>query len=355
MVLESSTDSITAGGALTLRAGSGIVLKDHLYSLSYRKPLVIDSDLLNAGVGTLTVASGKNVQSRDGALQVTAWDIDLQELWVGPDYYGARLDAGRSTVDIHASKEDQSIGLGAAHGQNMHVTDSELIRIVALQAVTFTRFGGGSIVVNSVSRKYSTKADSIVFGDPFGDVVTSAYKQAQIPQVKVQSYTTAADFESANTGTPRMEAATMVSMGSDIVVRWHPDIYSGRLSHRHDWIGLYPKGACADDDTTTHNRIHKCYVAWQYMQEGLSYGETRFTLQQYKVAGEYEVRYFYGDSPDGQGYYCITLGGTGSTYKQCVLRTQAIAGPIYVKQISALTNVPGLVEKYCDGSKKICQ
>ena len=76
---------------------------------------------------------------------------------------------------------------------------------------------------------------------------------------------------------------------------------------------------------------------------------------QYKSAGEYEIRYFYGDSTDGQGYRCITLGGTGATYKQCVLRARGVSGAIHVKQVPALTNTPGLVEKYCDGNQKVCE
>jgi len=355
MILESATGNITAVGALTLKAGAGMDVHDHFVSLASGADLVLNADQDGVNGGTLTVYAGKTIATSNGDLKVTAWDIDLQDGWEGGIYITASIDAGTATILLHASSEGQSMGVGST-AQDMHVTDSELLRMSAVSGVTFTRLGDGAIVINDVSRTYSTKLDSVVFGDPeAANVVSSKYKRAQIPQVKTQSYSTAADFV-VDAGTPRLElASSVVSLGEDVVVRWQPDVYSDRLSHERDWVGLFVKGDCANEETTAHNRLHKCYLASYYTTPGQSHGETRFSHSQYKEAGEYEVRYFYGDSTDGHGYRCVTLGGTGSTYTQCVLHAQSISAPIHIKQVAVLTNTPGLVEKYCDGNKKVCE
>merc|ERR1711907_316754 len=109
---------------------------------------------------------------------------------------------------------------------------------------------------------------------------------------------------------PRLEVQSAVAVGADIVVTWHPDIYSDRVSHQYDWVGLYRKGDCAAEESSQLHLLHKCYLAWKYTPAGLAYGETRFTWSQYQSTGEFEVRYFYGDTTDGQGFRCVTLGGT---------------------------------------------
>jgi hypothetical protein len=376
MTLESSTGSIRPAGALTLQAGTGVVMLDSLTAASGSRPITIDADYVSTyahhpvwgqprdgsatGDGTLTVVAGKAITTKNGELQITAWDIDLQDRWELGNYLGASLNSGTAATHIHASKLHQSVGLGDLV-QDMHVTDSELLRINNQGSLTFTRFGGGSIVVHSVSRKYSTKADSIVFGDRFGDVVTSKFKQAALPQVVTQSYATTADFVSEPRGVPRLEVNTAVSTGAEIVVRWFPDVYSNRVSHKYDWVGLYKKGDCANadaDDRKRLTRIHKCYLAWQYTAAGLTHGENRFKFASYKTAGQFEVRYFYGDSTDGQGYRCVTLGGSGNTYKQCILRARQTSAVINVGSTgtaTSMSSVPGLFEKYCDGSKTLCE
>jgi len=351
MTLESTTGAIRPAGAVTLTAGGGMVVHDDLHDSVPNQPLVLNADSEQGGVGTLTVYPTKSIKTLDGALQLTAWDIDLQDHWVGDQWYGSEIDAGTGSVEIFGSKPDQSIGLGLT-SQNMHVTDSELVRIKGTGSVSFTRFGGGAIVVNSVSLKYSTRVDAIVFGDASGEgVMTSLTQSAGIPQVKIQSYATAADFVPVS-GQSRLEVVnTVVSMGSDIVVKWYPDVYSGRLSGQQDWIGIYEKDSCIDEGSA----LHRCYLAWHYTPPGQTVGEMRFSMSDYKSAGEFEARYFFGDSADGQGYRCLSLGSTGSTYKQCMLQSRVFSEKIHVKQVSALTNHPGLVEKFCDGSKKVCE
>lgn len=356
MTLESSTGNIQSQGSLTLAAGTGIFIHDN-FDAGGTFPLVINADYEVQGDGAITVSAGKTLKTYNGELLMTAFDLDLQWYWDGPVLHAAGINSGSASIVVHGAALDQSIGLGGT-AQDMHVSDEELLRIASTSDVTFTRFGGGAIVVQSVSRKYSTKANSIVFGDPFGDVVTSKYKVAALPQVLLKAYATTADFVSESKGQPRLEAIAAVALGADIVVKWHPDIYSHRLSHKADWIGLYKKGACTSEDTTQLHLLHKCYIAWAYLPEGLEHGETKFTWKQYKTTGEYEARYFYGDSTDGQGLRCVTLGDTAETYTQCVLSARQISNTITVGDTgtaASMTNVPGLLEKFCDGSKTVCE
>jgi hypothetical protein len=351
MTLESTMGALHPAGMVSLTAGGGMVVHNNVHSTMANQPLVLNADSESEGVGTITVYPTMSIKTLDGDMHITAWDIDLQHHYEGPLWYGAEIDAGTGLVEIHGSKPDQSIGLGLT-AQNMHVTDSELLRIKGTGSVSFTRFGGGAIVVNSVSLKYSTRLDAIVFGDPSGyGVMSSLNQEAGVPQVKIQSYATAADFLPIR-GQSRLEVLdTMVAMGSDIVVRWYPDIYSGRVSGPQDWVGIYQKDSCLEEGPS----MHRCYLAWQYTSPGKTHGEISFTVAQYKTEGEFEARYFFGDSTDGQGYRCLSLGDIDSTYKQCMLQSRVTSEKIYVKRVSSLTNHPGLVEKFCDGSKKICE
>lgn len=242
----------------------------------------------------------------------------------------------------------------------MTITDEELTYLLAGVGLTVTRSGTGAIIVQQVTRKYSTALDSIVFGAASGGVamITSKTREAGMPQIELKSYATAADFAGPAKGVPRLEVPAAVSPGTDIVVTWYPDIYSDRLSHANDWLGLFRKGDCADETTTQSNRLHKCYLGWKYTPKGLNRGETRFAFEHYKQHGDYEVRYFYGDSTDGQGYRCITLGGISDTFRQCVLSARQTSSVITVSPTgtaSSMTGVPGLIEKACDGSKRTCE
>ena len=73
----STTSSVTAKGTLTLQAGTGIVILDNMNSEAAGKAVVINSDYENAGDGTLTLVSTKTLTSNNGAVTITAWDVDL--------------------------------------------------------------------------------------------------------------------------------------------------------------------------------------------------------------------------------------------------------------------------------------
>jgi hypothetical protein len=270
----------------------------------------------------------------------------------------SQIDTGSAAISIHGARTDQSIGLGDAANNDMHISDTELLHLTTTGDITFTRFGTGAIVVQSVSRSYSTKPNSIVFGELYADIVTSKFNKAAIKQVPTKSYATTADFAGPDKSVPRLEVSPAVAVGSDIVVKWWPDIYSTRVSHQYDWVGLFRKGECADESVTQSNNIHRCYLGWRYTKPNLLHGEARFRLSEYKVAGEYEVRYFYGSSTDGQGYRCVTLGDTASTYKHCILSARKVSATIsvgYTGTATSLRSMPGLIEKVCDGSKHLCE
>jgi len=65
----------------------------------------------------------------------------------------------------------------------------------------------------------------------------------------------------------------------------------------------------------------------QFLPQGNG-GEVRFQVEQ---AGDYEARFFRGDTRHGQGYVCRRLPGTGaSTYMHCVLEAAAVSEVVSV-------------------------
>lgn len=85
-----------------------------------------------------------------------------------------------------------------------------------------------------------------------------------------------------------------------------------------DWVGLYRAGTCDHTEPNKHLR-HKCYIQWEYLPVHALSGQIHFHFQPgdwgpgYRVAGDFEVRYFYGmdpgleyfyPGPNEQGYVC---------------------------------------------------
>jgi len=117
---------------------------------------------------------------------------------------------------------------------------------------------------------------------------------------------------------PTMVVQSTINLGTPLVVTYDiTDGLDGRSLLQksqsltgNDWIGLFPKGKCVD----VHNSQdkHKCAVHWMYVPTFHSSGQLTFEAEQYKNAGEYEARYFYGDDPTipgayewvGQGWVC---------------------------------------------------
>merc|ERR1712070_974852 len=93
--------------------------------------------------------------------------------------------------------------------------------------------------------------------------------------------------------------------GQDIVVSWESSIglRTNVLSQPQAWIGLFNAGECSSEDEWRN----ECYVAYQFLEVGISTGTVRFSQDNYKNAGDFDVRFFNGDTRNGQGKVCRGL------------------------------------------------
>jgi hypothetical protein len=145
--------------------------------------------------------------------------------------------------------------------------------------------------------------------------------------------------------TPVLTTSAMTATGSSIAVAWTANRgLSNRLSHTMDWIGLFKKGECeqpkydVDDasvalsaDVVPPYQQNECYLQWRALPGSQVGGTVQFAGVQ--EAGEYEARYFLGDSQHGQGMVCRTLQGTvqgGEHYRFCAREAAAVSGSIVV-------------------------
>jgi len=125
---------------------------------------------------------------------------------------------------------------------------------------------------------------------------------------------------------PKLSVPVVVPHGGDVVVKWYANIgYSSHTSQPGAWLGLYKQNDCNRQSETNLANLHKCYLAFVFLPEGADAGEVRFTVNEYKSPGLYEVRYFKGDSLDGQGQACRGIVGIDETYTQCVFEAAAVS------------------------------
>jgi len=116
---------------------------------------------------------------------------------------------------------------------------------------------------------------------------------------------------------PQLTVPDAVSLGTDIVAYWNAstDLHK-RVVENEEWIGLYVSGACADG---VGEGRHECFLAYRNLPRGESSGIVRFTQEEYKVAGTFDLRMFRGELTNAQGRYCkgLTKATTG-TYLYCM-------------------------------------
>jgi len=119
-----------------------------------------------------------------------------------------------------------------------------------------------------------------------------------------------------------------VMLGQDIIIRWESNIdLQTRVTPPNTWIGLYPAGGCEEENEWRH----QCYVTFSFIEAGVESGTVRFSQSEYKNAGEYDVRYFVGDSRNGQGEICKGLTGVEhETYVQCMLSPTVTSSSIHI-------------------------
>jgi hypothetical protein len=136
-----------------------------------------------------------------------------------------------------------------------------------------------------------------------------------------------------------------VILGQDIVVHWESTIQlQTALSRPNSWIGLYNAKDCAE---STEWR-HECYKSFQFVEQDVTSGTVRFSQKDYKVAGEYDIRFFHGDTRNGQGKVCRGLTASPhGTYVQCVLEPAVTSSSIHIhgpdmKNLEDMDSQPGL-------------
>lgn len=117
---------------------------------------------------------------------------------------------------------------------------------------------------------------------------------------------------------PTIVVQSSINLGTPLVVTYDiTDGLDGReLKEKsesltgNDWIGLFHRGQCVD--VLNSQDKHQCAVAWVYIPTFKASGQVTFQAEEYKNAGDYEARYFYGDDPTipgsyewvGQGWVC---------------------------------------------------
>lgn len=144
---------------------------------------------------------------------------------------------------------------------------------------------------------------------------------------------------------PTLNAASEIGLGDDIMVHWHSSSLEG--AHPLDWIGLYRKGTCeqpklqtapvagatADISMTSRLDQNTCHLSSQSLPGSLEAGTIIFSYQDIKLpAGEYEVRYFLGDSTHEQGVTCRDMKDlpNGLDYSYCAYEASAVSGTIHI-------------------------
>ena len=145
--------------------------------------------------------------------------------------------------------------------------------------------------------------------------------------------------------TPRLTVPRTVMLGQDVIIHWQANIgLQARTAPAGTWIGIYEKDACLAEDEWRH----KCYKAFQFVGANEESGTVRFSQSDYKVGGEYDVRFFEGDSRNGQGEICRGLTGiSGDTYVACMLEPKVTSSSIHIhgpdmRDLEDLDSQPGL-------------
>ena len=161
-------------------------------------------------------------------------------------------------------------------------------------------------------------------------------------------YTTlSTDFvllEAIDPGSPTLSVPQSILLGIDLVVEWSAsNEMNVRAASPGGWVGLYKTGECLEGNEWQH----RCFLAYRELSEGTYNGVARFLHNDYQAAGEYEVRYFRGDTQHGQGRECKGLGGlTSGVYLQCKLIAAATSTTITIspslESRADILQVPGL-------------
>jgi len=130
---------------------------------------------------------------------------------------------------------------------------------------------------------------------------------------------------------PQLTIPRTVLLGQDLVIHWSSNIQlQDQLSIPNSWIGLYGAGECTAH-STEGTAPHECYKAFQFIETGVTSGTIIFSLADYKIAGEYDLRYFVGDTRNGQGRSCTGLTSVDhETYVTCKLVPSVVSSSVHI-------------------------
>lgn len=150
---------------------------------------------------------------------------------------------------------------------------------------------------------------------------------------------------------PVMEVPISVVYGTNIEVAWKADNgFQDRQTPAGSWLGLYVK----DDCIAFNVDRHKCHLATRELEEGTAEGTVVFTVSDYRAAGDFEVRYFRGDSRHGQGVVCRGMPGIQDTFLQCLLEETITSSVISVDRddpIAVGQSTPGIEAVFSQGEE----
>merc|ERR1711871_455600 len=152
---------------------------------------------------------------------------------------------------------------------------------------------------------------------------------------------------------PSLSTPRSVILGQDVVVHWSSNIGLQNVNSADQaWLGLFEKDACEDGQAP-----HDCYIAFQNIHANEPSGTVIFSQADYKVSGQYEVRYFKGSSRNSQGIVCGGIAGVPhETSVACVLQAATESETIEVlgqdiEGTEELSYTPGLEAVFGNGNR----
>ena len=157
-----------------------------------------------------------------------------------------------------------------------------------------------------------------------------------VAHVVAQGVRRAALLRGGSFGSPLLRTSPLVLYGNNIQVFFNTtDGYDGRVGftpgmrehESRDWVGLFSEGSCDHREPNKHLR-NKCFLEWQYVPVDKAHGHVFFHHHKppeesgYKHAGNYELRYFYGENPNIANFF------PGAMHQGCKLGLQIVVPPV---------------------------
>jgi len=284
----------------------------------------------------------------------------------------AGIDGGTSVEAITTS----SYAVGASTSAKMTLEEYD---VDPLNTGTFGDEKGGAALVSAIA---TGKVNELPIGEYKICYATKNSEGNDVNDFKM--LTREIEILPGTSTRPTMTVPMSVMRGTDIIVHWTSTAQlQTKNQAANSWIGLFPKGACmpgtqgsewADNEVlksqmfntqadfaTAHGPAkyieknpHECYVAQAFIEAGVGSGVVRFSQAEYKNGGEYDVRFFQGDSRNVQGRVCKGLTNVPSeTYLQCELEAALISSSVHVfnqiNEVDKFDAVPGIEVVFAEG------